>query len=825
MQDFKLIVEVEPGRKATKELPEAGPVYRAAYATGGFPTLPGISSCFELFEQSCKRYPCLPCLGERKPIRSPPCSRSSPSPLPSPFVFRSFADVSNEVAKVSSGLAALGVARGDRIGIIGSNSINWMVGLQATNRQALCCVPLYETFGEAALKFVIAHSGMKVVLADKRKVGAVVKALSGLRRFRSGIVSPGAGKGGGGEGKGQSTEWDKWESGEGLEDEREEENEETEKRKGEKGKGEKRKERETGEEEDPKNEPRWVSKKNKGNRNSTSSPTPLPVSSSFPSSSPSSLPTSSSSPPIPPASPSPRSVAVKRRNSTPFQMTQIPPPIDDDLDYHRITTIVYWDLETAEDQSTSKLESSAPFSSASSLSANPHSPLSASDVAALSAADIQVLSWSDLANLGSRAMVDPIRADPEEICTVMYTSGTTGLPKGVMLSHRSILATIASVRQYLDELGEEVGLGDAFLSYLPLAHIFDRVVEELMIYSGSCIGYWQGDVRKVTDDIMALRPTIFAGVPRVFDRIYAGILQQLRGGGEGRGEVMGGRGGGASDAARGGKDEGQLNGGGKVSKRKESGEGNGQEARKMKQDRTVQGISRISHLLVPHSTPSLLPALSSIPRLLRASQKLLPPLPSPRPQSLVLALRKWLFQWALTRKRRFMRQGHRHDVASPLADRLVFHRIKRRLGGRVRVLVSGGAPLSPHIEEFMRVALCAPVVQGYGLTETCAASFIAAPWDMSHVGTVGPPQAATELRLEAVPDLGYFPCGRQSRGEEREVVKCEPVSPSSSPSSSFSSSFSSSSSSPSSSSSSPSFSSPPPLLRDSPTPTPTPTTP
>lgn len=62
--------------------------------------------------------------------------------------------------------------------------------------------------------------------------------------------------------------------------------------------------------------------------------------------------------------------------------------------------------------------------------------------------------------------------------------------------------------------------------------------------------------------------------------------------------------------------------------------------------------------------------------------------------------------------------------ASPFFDKLVFSKIKARLGGRVRVALSGAAPLAPHVEDFLRVALCSFFCQGYGLTETCAASFI-----------------------------------------------------------------------------------------------------
>ena len=65
--------------------------------------------------------------------------------------------------------------------------------------------------------------------------------------------------------------------------------------------------------------------------------------------------------------------------------------------------------------------------------------------------------------------------------------------------------------------------------------------------------------------------------------------------------------------------------------------------------------------------------------------------------------------------------------ASPFFDMLVFSKVKERLGGRVRLIITGGAPLARHVEDFLKVAMCCPVVQGYGLTETCAASFICTP--------------------------------------------------------------------------------------------------
>ena len=66
-------------------------------------------------------------------------------------------------------------------------------------------------------------------------------------------------------------------------------------------------------------------------------------------------------------------------------------------------------------------------------------------------------------------------------------------------------------------------------------------------------------------------------------------------------------------------------------------------------------------------------------------------------------------------------------------DKLVFNKIKVRLGGRVRAILSGGAPLSRQVQDFLRVTMCCPVYQGYGLTETCAASFVSADEPVSLV--------------------------------------------------------------------------------------------
>eukprot|EP00889_Picochlorum_renovo_P003946 jgi/Picre1/30976/NNA_006334.t1 len=93
----------------------------------------------------------------------------------------------------------------------------------------------------------------------------------------------------------------------------------------------------------------------------------------------------------------------------------------------------------------------------------------------------------------------------------------------------------------------------------------------------------------------------------------------------------------------------------------------------------------------------------------------------------------------------------------------VFQQLKKALGGHVRFIVSGGAPLAAHVEDFGTVCL-APVLQGYGLTESCAASFVMLP-DPRMAHSVGPPLRPMEFRLESVPELNYDATAHPPKGE------------------------------------------------------------
>ncbi|KAM7521389.1 hypothetical protein LguiA_011291 [Lonicera macranthoides] len=274
--------------------------------------------------------------------------------------------------------------------------------------------------------------------------------------------------------------------------------------------------------------------------------------------------------------------------------------------------------------------------------------------------DIKPYSWNEFLNMGTEHPSETQPPQPVDICTIMYTSGTSGEPKGVMLTHGNILTYISGVDLFMDQFEDKMTVDDVYISFLPLAHILDRMIEEYFFHKGASVGFYHGDINALRDDLMELKPTFLAGVPRVFERIHEGVLKGLE----------------------------ELN---------------------------------------------------------------------PR--------RRKIFDILYNYKLKWMKSGYKHRKASPLADLLAFRKVKARLGGRIRLIVSGGAPLSSEVEEFLRVTSCAFVLQGYGLTETCGLTTIGFPDEMSMLGTVGSAFVYSELRLEEVPEMGYNPLADPPRGE------------------------------------------------------------
>ena len=133
-------------------------------------------------------------------------------------------------------------------------------------------------------------------------------------------------------------------------------------------------------------------------------------------------------------------------------------------------------------------------------------------------AGLQIYSLKQVEELG-RESGRPMRpAAPDDLCTINYTSGTTGLPKGVCLPHTSAIAALASGR-----MNGVTGPTDVHMSYLPLAHIYGRMIDGIALSTGAAVGYFHGDVMGLVDDMKILQPTGFISVPRLFNRFNSAI--------------------------------------------------------------------------------------------------------------------------------------------------------------------------------------------------------------------------------------------------------------------------------------------------------------
>jgi long-chain acyl-CoA synthetase len=264
-----------------------------------------------------------------------------------------------------------------------------------------------------------------------------------------------------------------------------------------------------------------------------------------------------------------------------------------------------------------------------------------------------VLTYHDLAGLATHgvdfAQTHPSALDEafatveeEDLYTILYTSGTTGPPKGCMMSHRNYYA-MASV---VDRMENHTRPDDVMLLYIPLAHNFGR----LMLIEGANVGFtiaFLRDPLRVAEAVLQVRPTVLPSVPRVFEKVYAAVVARF--------------------------DE-------------------------------ATGVKR---RLIDWA----LPIGREVSRLQSEGK------PIPR---------------GLARRHR-------------LADRLVFSKVRERLGGRLRLPISGGAPLAKEIAQFFD-AIGIRILEGYGLTECTTASNFNRP-ERYRFGTVGPPLPGFEVRV------------------------------------------------------------------------------
>lgn len=144
--------------------------------------------------------------------------------------------------------------------------------------------------------------------------------------------------------------------------------------------------------------------------------------------------------------------------------------------------------------------------------------LDGGDVDALDTRSIAADAW-----LPARAELPaPYPADPHSLATIVYTSGTTGRPKGVMLSHHNILSVAHAGLAMFD-----VYQDDLFLSFLPLSHMLERTAGQyLPIMAGACVAYARS-IGQLAEDLQNVRPTLLIAVPRIFERVYGRIQDQL----------------------------------------------------------------------------------------------------------------------------------------------------------------------------------------------------------------------------------------------------------------------------------------------------------
>lgn len=141
--------------------------------------------------------------------------------------------------------------------------------------------------------------------------------------------------------------------------------------------------------------------------------------------------------------------------------------------------------------------------------------------------DDRVITWQALLELGRETLGDePMETflqrarsvAPEDLATLLYTSGTTGNPKGVMLSHYNLFSNVQASSQVL-----EIRKGDVTLSFLPLSHVFQRMVDYLLFWRGCCIAYAR-DILNVAEDLKVVRPTVVVSVPRLYEKVYNKVM-------------------------------------------------------------------------------------------------------------------------------------------------------------------------------------------------------------------------------------------------------------------------------------------------------------
>ena len=259
--------------------------------------------------------------------------------------------------------------------------------------------------------------------------------------------------------------------------------------------------------------------------------------------------------------------------------------------------------------------------------------------------EIKIYTFEDICKVGQvegrNLTLNP--AKPETIFTICYTSGTTGLPKGAMVAHHSLMVEV----DVIHSIGFFLHQGDCYLSFLPMAHIMETLIFCVVLTNGIQLGIYNGNAMKLNEDAAILKPTAMCVVPRIFQRFYEAINKKVE-----------------------------------------------------EKSYFIRNLFK---------------------------------------KGVEMKIKEW-------REHRILKNA--------FWDPLVFKEVRSFLGGRVRWMLVGSAPMDPDILDFLRCTLSCEIVEGYGQTEDCAGMLLTNVKDSVSLH-LGGPGYSNEIKLIDCPDLDY----------------------------------------------------------------------